>query len=99
MAAKTKPTVGMRAWEVEWCAGVPKDENGDSDMDRADDRFAHFKDKGKALAYARKVLPNDAFGAVRVTPIEFVPYDEDDAATMPTVGFWEHSGESIIVDE
>lgn len=94
-----KARIGDKTWEVEWCSEIPLDENGDSDMDAAKYHFVHIQDKDKALAYAKKVLPKDAFGAVRVTPMMFVAYDEDDADLYPHVGFWDATSDSIIVDE
>ncbi len=51
---------------VEWCKELPKDENGDADMDGA--KYARqgvvgFKD---ALALALAVLPKDCFGSVSI---------------------------------
>lgn len=97
--SKPKPKVGDTAFEVGWCAGIPKDENGDSDHDRADCRYARFKTHEAAVKYAKEVLPKDAYGSVSVTPIEFVAYDEDHAASHPHVGFWEHSSDGEHISD
>lgn len=98
-AAKSRPTVGDRKWQVEWCAGIPKDEYGDSDMDAADYRRSCFKTHDEAIAFAKEKLPLDAFGSVAVTEIEFVPYDESDADSMPHVGFWEDVRDAEYVSD
>lgn len=88
------PRVGDRMFEVGWCAGVPVDENGDSDMDGADDRVRRFETITAAREFARRVFPDDFFGSVSITPVVFEPYDEDHAAEYPHVGFWETCGET-----
>jgi hypothetical protein len=97
--AKQRATIGDRKWQVEWCAGIPQDENGDSDMDAADYRRSHFKTRDEAIAFAKEKLPLDAFGSVAVCEIEFSPYDEDDSASMPHVGFWEHMRDAEYVSD
>lgn len=86
--------VGDEAWEVEWCSDVPKDENGDSISDRAVMHVRTFKTKAAALKCAREAFPKDFFGSVAITPVRFMPYDEDDAERYPTVGYWEACGET-----
>ena len=89
-----QPRVGDRAWHVDWCAGIPLDpETGDGDLDNADYRTETFWLEPDANERARKVLPLDAFGSVSVTAVEFLAYDDDDAACYPHVGFWEPIGE------
>ena len=93
-----RPKVGDRAWQVDWCAGVPTDENGDSNMDAADDRCETYATREASEKRAKEVLPLDFFGCVKVTPVEFVAYDEDDAMAYPHAGFWEAAGESLEFD-
>jgi hypothetical protein len=66
---KSKPQI-KSGWEVEWCAGVPKFADGSCDMDNADFRISDFATHGEAVAFAKQMLPKDAFGSVRVTPFE-----------------------------
>jgi hypothetical protein len=91
---RKRPSVGDRAFAVDWCAAIPLDENGDADMDRADDRCEHFATEEAAARRVAEVLPLDAFGVVQVTPVEFVPYD-DDAERFPHAGFWQATGETV----
>jgi hypothetical protein len=53
-----------------------------------------FNRKSSAETFARKVYPHSKSGTVGVTPMRYVPYDEDDAASMPHVGFWEACGDT-----
>jgi hypothetical protein len=91
---RRRPRVGDECWEVEWCAGVPLDENGDADLDRADYRVCRFADRDAALAFAREIFPKDHFGAVRITPERFEPYDELEAVAYPHAGYWQAIGDS-----
>lgn len=86
------PRVGDEAFEVEWCSDLPRNEYGDADMDRAVMHIRTFKTKGAAMRYARQVYHRDAFGSVSITPVRFMPYDADDAARLPTIGFWDSCG-------
>lgn len=69
---KTKFKVGDEGFMVEWCANLPKDENGDSDYDHADYRVGYFRERDKAIAYAKKVAAKDAFGQAILTPVRYV---------------------------
>lgn len=93
-ATKKRPAVGDERWEVQWCIDVPKDENGDCVLDQADDRFAMFQTKAAAMRHAKKVYTKDFFGSVRITPMRFVPFDEDDALRFPHAGYWDAIGDS-----
>jgi len=93
--ATPKPRIGDRAFAVDWCASIPLDENGDGDLDRADDRCEIFATKDAAMRRAAAVLPIDAFGVVQITPVVFAPYDEADARRFPHVGFWAVCGETV----
>src|SRR5262245_11962459 len=88
-----KPKIGDETWEVEWCSMCPKNKEGDYELDQASYSFRHCKAKGNAVNHARKVYPACLFGSVRITPMRFVPYDEDDAATMPHAGYWDAIGD------
>jgi len=96
---KRKPMVGDERYRVEWCESIPIDENGDGDLDAAVYRRRLFATHTAAIAFAKSVLPRDAFGAVDVTPIRFVAYDDDDAIIYPHVGFWEDVGDGETIDE
>jgi hypothetical protein len=89
-----RPSIGDETWEVQWCAGVPLDECGDADLDRADCRIRRFADRDAALAFAREIYPKDYFGAVRITPERFEAYDELDAVACPHAGYWQAIGDS-----
>jgi hypothetical protein len=66
----------LKGYEVEWCKGVPVDEeSGDADLDAADMRIKDFADLEAARRFARKKLPEDWFGSVRITPFELQPYE------------------------
>ena len=93
-----RPRVGDRAWEVDWCASIPVDEHGDSDLDNADQRTERFGTRPEADERARAVLPQDVLGAVTVTAVEFTAYDEDDAERYPHVGYWEPIAEPEYID-
>ena len=99
MKQKSRPRVGDELWEVEWCEGIPLDENGDGDIDRADMHCVMVETEEEAMRIAKEKLPIDAFGSVAVTPMRFEPYDEDDAVRYPHAGFWEAIGDTIHVDE
>ena len=75
-------------FEVEWTASVPTDDCGDADLDAADTRQKYFRTLESARKYARKVYPDDWFGAVRITecheelyepglPGKYLEYDGD----------------------
>lgn len=98
MKKKPRPVVGDRSWSVDWCAGIPTDENGDSDHDRADDRCDRYRTLEAAQKRAAEVLPLDAFGCVSINECVFTAYDEDDAAEYPHAGFWDAVGEPTIVE-
>lgn len=84
-----RPMVGDRTWFVDWCAGIPTDEFGDSDMDNADERRERRATHDEAVARAKEVLPLDAFGSVTICEAIYEPYDEADAILYPHAGFWE----------
>jgi hypothetical protein len=66
----------MNGYEVEWCAGVPVDEeSGDADLDRADMRIEDFADIKAARRFAKKKLKEDWFGSVRITPFALEPFE------------------------
>lgn len=56
-------------FEVEWCREIPKDENGDSNFDRAVYVVEHFNGFVDAVARAKVLLRErlDAFGCVVVS--------------------------------
>lgn len=89
-----RPRVGDECWVVRWCVNIPVDEYGESDLDAAEYREAAYKTPAAAWKRAIREYPNDAFGAVVVTPMTFVAYDERDARLMPHVGYWEPSGDA-----
>lgn len=93
-----RPVVGDERWEVEWCVFSFVDENGDGDPDR--DRYTSrlVKTWAEAQKEARRVFPTCCYGSVRITPMRFEPYDEDDAARYPHVGFWEAVGDSVFFE-
>lgn len=101
-AAKKRPRIGDEAWEVEWVSKLAFYE-GTQDVwhDRCEYSFRHFPNRGLAMAFAKKVWPDakKTFGVVEITPIRFVPYDDDDAAMYPHVGYWEHSGDTEYVSD
>ncbi len=93
-----RPRVGDRMFAVEWCDGVPTDENGDAVMDAADDRVKRFATIEDAREFAMRILLKYFFGSVSITPVEFVAYDEDDALRFPHAGFWEAAGETEHIE-
>lgn len=99
---RKRATIGDRKYELEWCAGIPLDECGDCDLDNADMRreFFPITKIEAARERARELLSSDkdAFGAISITLIEFVPYDDDDADAMPNVGYWTAVQDSEIIE-
>ncbi len=93
-AQRKRNRVGDTAWEVEWLSFLFVDENGDSDPDRSTYSTAMFKTKEAADDFARKIYPESKSGSVAITPMQFMPYDEEDAYEMPYVGLWEATGDS-----
>ena len=87
------PRHGDTCWEVEWCSHIPLNEFGDGDLDRCVMHVKSYKWEQRAREYAKRVFPQDAFGSVRITPMEFVAYAPGDPLT---VGFWEATGESTF---
>ena len=81
-------------WEVEWCYSLDGDGSGGVDPDSGKYRYYDFKTKEEALAHAKKVLPEDKWGAVRVTHFHSEFYEEGCPAT-----FREYDGNSIEVSE
>lgn len=98
MGATTKPRarVGDIRWQVEWCSALVFDECGDVDRDACKMSRKTFATRDEARAFAESVYPQatETFGVVEVDEIEFVAYDDDDADTMPHVGYWQHIGET-----
>lgn len=103
MAIKLNPTrsrrLGERGFEVEWCDLLPMIEGTnppEADMDKARWRRKLFKTKDEAIAFAKQVLPEDKFGSVRVTPVEWQdPIGEN---LWPTF-CWEYIGDSIEISD
>lgn len=89
-----KSRVGDRAWLVEWCHFRYQDEDGTGDPDRDQTSSRRFASREEAMAYAKEVYPQDQYGAVMVTQVEFTPYDEDDVADFPHAGFWEATADT-----
>lgn len=69
-------------WEVEWCFDLPRDSDGSVDIDSAKYQYADFKTKEAAIIHAKKVLPLDQFGSVRITPFHSEHYEEGCSATF-----------------
>lgn len=94
------PRVGDELYRVEWCKALVFDECGDVDRDQCEMAYKYFQadERDKARAFAESVWPKtqETFGIVEVDLIEFVPYDETEAASRPRVGFWECRGETEI---
>ncbi len=62
-------------FEVEWTSDCPEDECGDLSLDEAVTHQKYFKDKRSAIGFAKRVLPDDFFGAVKLTPCHLEPYE------------------------
>jgi len=88
---KTRPRLGDTLYRVEWCSKLAFDDDGYVDFDRCTNSHRTFRERAQAVAFAEKVWPQtcDKLGVVQLDLIEFVPYDDDDASTMPHVGYWE----------
>ena len=93
-----RPRVGDTRWVVQWCTkiGMADDEHPeygtDPDRDVMRSRYAGSREEAERIA--REVFPLDVRGVVEFWPVEFVPYDEADAARYPHVGFWECTADS-----
>lgn len=101
MATKPKqsrPRVGDETWVVEWCIeqGMVDEEHPEygCDPDKNVMRTRRAADRESAESIAREVYPLDAQGSVAYWPTRFVPYDEDDAALYPHVGYWDAIGDT-----
>ncbi len=64
-------------WEVEWCKKVPTFSDGSADMDNAEYVIHELPTREAAVAKAKEVLPQDAFGSVRVTEFVYEAPDPD----------------------
>ena len=93
-----RPRVGDVAWEVDWCASIPLDEFGDSDLDGADHRSEGYGNRTAAVERGKCVLPLDAFGVVRITLVQFAAYDDADALRYPHAGYWQTCGETEYLE-
>ena len=80
-----RPQLGDRMFEVEWCTKIPRDENGDADLDRATYRIGMVATREAALALAKKVYPQDQFGCVAVTEME---YSDELGDGVPATFLW-----------
>ena len=85
------PKVGDRAWQVDWCC------DGDDDLVDASYRCEVYRLKESAVKRAMIVLPQ-AIDAVTIREVTYLPYEHIDADQFPNVGFWQPSGETIIVE-
>lgn len=84
----------LHGFEVEWCCDLPGDGAGGCLPDEAAYKHRDFGTRSAALSYAKKVLPKDCFGSVRVTEFEMVPLSDD----VDWVLTREYVDESIFVD-
>ncbi len=80
-------------WEVEWCYHLEGDPYNGVDPDSAKYQYQDFRTKEQALAFAKKVLPKDKWGSVRVSNFHSEFYEPDCPAT-----FREYYGDSILVE-
>jgi hypothetical protein len=87
---RPRARVGDKAWKVDWVKklGLVDDEHPEYGCDP--DRNV------VATRAVHEVLPLAAAvgGPVAIWPVEFVPYDEADAATNPHAGFWEDQADA-----
>ena len=87
--------LGDRAFEVEWCSDIPRDEFGDMLPDAATYHCRILRSREAAERIAREVLPRDAFGSVRITPVVRVdPFGD----RIPATYLWEPCGESEFIE-
>lgn len=96
---RQRPRIGDERYQVEWCSRLAfYADSTDVDHDRCEMSVAYFADHDEARQFAESIWPktHDTFGVVEVDLVEFVPYDDDDAVTMPHVGYWEHRGTTEI---
>lgn len=90
--SKKRPTVGDRVWVAEWCSKLAfYEESEDVDRDSCKMSARNFDSREEARAFAEAKWPEttDKFGLVEVYEMEFMPYDDGDAAHYPHAGFWE----------
>lgn len=101
-ATRRRAAVGDTAWRVEWCSALAFYE-GTEDVDRDECTMStrSFSTREKAMAFAKQIWleTTKTFGIVEVTPIQFVAYDEADAAMYPHAGFWEDVTDSEIISD
>jgi hypothetical protein len=96
--ATKRPKIGDECWFVEWCIkkGMVDDAHpeygGDYDLDVNHTRRVATREEAEQVA--REVYPIDQYGAVSYWPARFKPYDEDDAAFYPHVGYWIETGDT-----
>ena len=86
---------GSVRWQIEWCTDLPIDSAGDADIDQATYVSRLSLTRESAFTMARKVFPQAKLGAVRITQVSFVPYDNADATRYPImVGYWKPYNDS-----
>lgn len=78
MQVAKRPKIGDSCWFVEWCVNLPRDEQGDCDIDAAEYESEQVATEADALAIAKRVFPIDQFGSVRYYPSVFTKYGWDD---------------------
>lgn len=79
-------------FEVEWVTHIPLDEFGDRDIDNATHKYHVLRTKDEAIDYARKVYPQDKFGAVMISEMK---YDEETMCHECVAGPWYWNGEEL----
>jgi hypothetical protein len=90
------PELGDRAFEVEWCFHLPRFEDGTCDIDGAKHKRRFARTIEDAFAIAREVYPQDKFGSVTITPVEWIdPYKEG----IRQLYRWEYVGDSKHFDD
>lgn len=93
----------MRRFMVTWCADIPVDENGDSNFEQADERFAWADSAEKAKAEAKMQASNAVFGYAEVQPWETCSRSEamaeEDRETFKDKRgqWWIEAGEKVEV--
>jgi len=100
---RRRTMVGDTAWFVEWTTkqhfydpAHPED-GGDPALDTTAGRRCNTQAEAERIARECYSLAT-VYGVVRYWPAEFVPYDPDDAAEYPWVGYWEPTGDDQIYE-
>lgn len=93
---KPKAKLGDEAWEVEWCDNLPLNGAGEGLLDKAHYVRRYAGTLREAMQAAKKVYPQDQFGAVRITLVRWIdPHADTEDAGRSSQFRWEPIADPI----